>query len=49
MSASDVKKGQGQNDTADIIQRVRQYLAALPTKIELDLAIAEGEQIAEII
>ena len=49
MSASDVKKIRNQSDMNDIVQGVRQYLATLPAKDGLDLAIEEGEQIAAII
>ncbi len=49
MSASDVKKIRNQSDMSDIVQGVRQYLATLPAKDGLDLAIEEGEQIAAII
>jgi GTP pyrophosphokinase len=49
MSASDVEKIRNQNAVNDIVQGVRQYLATLPAKDGLDLAIKEGEQIAAII
>ena len=49
MSASDVEKIRNQSDVNDIVQGVRQYLATLPAKDGLDLAIEEGEQIAAII
>ena len=49
MSASDIEKIRHQNAVNDIVQGVRQYLATLPAKDGLDLAIKEGEQIAAII
>ena len=49
MSASDIEKIRHQNAVNDIVQGVHQYLATLPAKDGLDLAIKEGEQIAAII
>ena len=49
MSATDTEKQANDSDTDDIVAEVRQYLAALPNKDGLELAINEGEQIAAII
>ncbi len=49
MSATDTEKQANDSDTNDIVAEVRQYLAALPNKDGLELAISEGEQIAAII
>ena len=49
MSATDTEKQANDSDTDDIVAEVRQYLAALPKKDGLALAINEGEQIAAII
>jgi GTP pyrophosphokinase len=49
MSTSNTEKQANDSDTDDIVAEVRQYLAALPGKDGLELAINEGEQIAAII
>lgn len=49
MPAPDAEKQRSNDDTADIVTAVREYLSALPKKEGLDLAIEEGEQIATII
>ncbi len=49
MSASDAEKQGSDSDSNDILAVVRNYLAALPPKDGLDLAINEGNQIAAII
>ena len=49
MSASDAEKQRDSGEQNNILADVRDYLATLPTKDGLDLAIDEGEQIAAII
>jgi len=49
MLATDTEKQANGSDTGDIVASVRRYLAALPQKDGLELAINEGEQIATII
>jgi GTP pyrophosphokinase len=49
MSATDTEKQASDDPTDDIVADVRRYLAALPKKEGLELAINEGEQIAAII
>jgi GTP pyrophosphokinase len=49
MSATDTEKQASCDPTDDIAAEVRRYLAALPKKEGLELAIKEGEQIAAII
>jgi len=49
MSATHTEKQANDSDTDDIVAEVRRYLAALPKKDRLELAINEGEQIAAII
>ena len=49
MSPSDAEKQSNDSDLDDIVSAVRDYLATLPAKNGLDLAIDEGEQIAAII
>jgi len=49
MLATDSEKQANGSDTGDIVASVRRYLAALPKKDGLELAINEGEQIATII
>jgi GTP pyrophosphokinase len=49
MSATDTEKQASDDPTDDIVAEVRRYLAALPKKEGLELAINEGEQIAAII
>ena len=49
MSATHTEKQANDSDTDDIVAEVRRYLAALPKKGGLELAINEGEQIAAII
>ena len=49
MSATETEKQANGSDTDDIVASVRRYLAALPNKDGLQLAINEGEQIATII
>ncbi len=48
MSAN-AEKPAGTADSGEIIAIVREYLSALPAKTGLDAAIAEGEQLADII
>lgn len=47
--ATDTEKQANGSDMGDIVANVRRYLAALPQKDGLELAINEGEQIATII
>ena len=49
MSASHTEKQANDSDTDDIVAEVRRYLAALPKKDGLEIAINEGEQVAAII
>ena len=49
MSATHTEKQANDSDTDDIVAEVRRYLAALPKKDGLEIAINEGEQIAAII
>jgi GTP pyrophosphokinase len=49
MSATHTEKQANDSDTDDIVAEVRRYLAALPKKDGLEIAINEGEQVAAII
>ena len=49
MSATEAENSSSNQETADMIEEVRDYLGTLPTKEGLDQAINEGEQIATIV
>lgn len=49
MSANDAENQRNSRDPQDIVIAVREYLSALGKKEGLELAIAEGEQIATIV